>query len=109
VSHCKTHLFFIDHRKPAYPQYMVLQFSILSTLVSHDGLGKMTILSLMLLIYSKYVKFRNSNSIFLENKKIRNFFFVKRLEQILTRLAKKVFKNDIVSLVKIQIYSNSIF
>jgi hypothetical protein len=73
---------------------------MLSMLVSHDGLGKMTILSLMLLIYSKYVKFRNSNLIFLENKKIRNFF-VKRLEQILTRLAKKVFKNDIVLLVKI--------
>jgi hypothetical protein len=34
--------------------------------------------------------------------------FVKRLE-ILSRLEKKVFKNDFVSLVKIQIYSNSIF
>jgi hypothetical protein len=34
---------------------------------------------------------------------------VKRLQQILSRLVKKVFKNDIVSLVKIQIYSNSNF
>jgi hypothetical protein len=32
--------------------------------------------------------------------------FVKRLEQILHRLVMKFFKNDIVLLVKIQIYSN---
>jgi hypothetical protein len=51
------------------------------------------------------VEFRNSNSIFLGNKKIR-IFFVKSLEQFLSRLAKKVFKNNIVSLGKIQIYSN---
>jgi hypothetical protein len=33
-------------------------------------------------------------------------FFVKRLEQILSRIVMKVFENGIVSLVKIQIYSN---
>jgi hypothetical protein len=31
---------------------------------------------------------------------------VKRLEQIQSRLVKKIFENNIVSLVKIQIYSN---
>jgi hypothetical protein len=36
-------------------------------------------------------------------------FFLKRLEQILIRLVKKFFKNDIISMVKIQIYLNSIF
>jgi hypothetical protein len=36
-------------------------------------------------------------------------FFVKRLEHILSRIVMKVFKNGIVSLVKIQIYSNLIF
>jgi hypothetical protein len=44
---------------------------------------------------------------FLENKK--QDFFVKRLEQIMSRLVKKVFKNDIILLVKIQIYSNIFF
>jgi hypothetical protein len=68
----------------------------------------MTILPSMLLIYSKCAEFKNSNLIFLENKKISKKF-VKRLEQIMRRLVKKVFENNIVSLVKIQIYSNSIF
>jgi hypothetical protein len=69
----------------------------------------MTILPLMLLIYSKCAEFRNSNLIFFEkNKKIKKFFVI-RLEQILSRLVKKVLENDNVSLVKIQIYSNSIF
>jgi hypothetical protein len=61
----------------------------------------MTILPLTLLIYSKCAEFRNSNLIFLKIKK-SGIFFVKRLEQILSRLVKKVFKNDIVSLVKTQ-------
>jgi hypothetical protein len=47
-------------------------------------------------------RIRNSNSIFWENKKIKKKI-VKRLEQILNILVKKVFENDIVSLVKIQI------
>jgi hypothetical protein len=34
----------------------------------------MTILPLILLIYSKCAEFRNSNLTFLKNKKIRNFF-----------------------------------
>jgi hypothetical protein len=68
----------------------------------------MTILPLILLIYSKCTEFRNSNLIFLESKKISKNF-IKRLEQILSRLVKKGFKNDIVSLVKVQIYSNSNF
>jgi hypothetical protein len=64
----------------------------------------MTILPLMLLIYSKCTEFRNSNSFFCGNKKNQEKF-VKRLEQILSRLLKKFFDNDIVSLVQIQIYS----
>jgi hypothetical protein len=63
----------------------------------------------MLLVYSKCAKFRNLNLIFFEKIKKTGIFFVKKLEQILSRLVKKVFKNIIVSLVKIQIYSNSIF
>jgi hypothetical protein len=45
-----------------------------------------------------------SNLIFLEIKKLKKF--IKRLEQILSRLVKKCFENDIVSLVTIQISSN---
>jgi hypothetical protein len=43
---------------------------------------------------------------FFEKIKKMRIFFVKRLEQILSRLVKKVFENNIVSLVKIQIYLN---
>jgi hypothetical protein len=60
----------------------------------------MTILFLMLLTYLKCAEFWNSNSIFLRKIKTQDFF-VKRLEQILRRLVKKVFKNNIVSLDKI--------
>jgi hypothetical protein len=67
----------------------------------------MTILPLMLLIYSKCAKFRNSNLISL--RKYKNQEKIKRIEHILSRLVIKVFQNDNVSLVKIQIYSNSIF
>jgi hypothetical protein len=45
-----------------------------------------------------------SNLFFVKIKKIR--FFVKRLEQILSRLMDNFFENIIVLLVKIQIYSN---
>jgi hypothetical protein len=68
----------------------------------------MTILSLMLLIYLKCVEFRNSNLFFKENKKNQEKS-VKRTEQIMSRLMKKVFENNIVSLVKIKIYLNSKF
>jgi hypothetical protein len=51
----------------------------------------------------KYIQIR----FFEKVKKID--FFVKRLEQILSKLVKKVFGNDFVSSVKIQIYSNSDF
>jgi hypothetical protein len=69
----------------------------------------MTILHLMLLIYSKCAEFRKIKFDFFEKIKKQDFFFVKRLEKIMSILVKKVYKNDIISLVKIQIYSKLIF
>jgi hypothetical protein len=56
-----------------------------------------------------WLKFKYIQIQFFEKVKKTRKFFVNRLEQILSRLVKKVFENDIVSLVKIQIYSNSNF
>jgi hypothetical protein len=67
----------------------------------------MTIFPLMMLIYSKCNEFRNSNLFFLENEKIR--IFCKKTRTNSEQIGNESFQNDIVSLVKIEIYSNSIF